>query len=99
MVEPAATKTPAPHGGAAATQSDYPASPPNTGAPLRILLVDDHTIVRDGLKQILAKHFPQALFGEGRNAREALAAIEKNKWDVILLDLTMPGQSGLDVLK
>ncbi len=67
--------------------------------PLRILLVDDHTIVRDGLKQILGNHFPQALFGEGRNAREALAAIEKATWDVILLDITMPGQSGLDVLK
>jgi DNA-binding NarL/FixJ family response regulator len=67
--------------------------------PLKILLVDDHTVVRDGLKQILSRHFPGAIFGEGCNGREALAAIEKSKWDVILLDITMPGQSGLDILK
>jgi len=67
--------------------------------PLRILLVDDHIIVRDGLKQILSKHFAQAVFGEACNGREALGAIEKNPWDVILLDITMPGQSGLDILK
>ena len=72
---------------------------PGSGESLRILLVDDHTIVRDGLRQILSRAFPQAVFGEGRNAHEALAAIEKANWNVILLDITMPGQSGLDVLK
>jgi len=72
---------------------------PWSGESLRILLVDDHTIVRDGLRQILSRAFPQAVFGEGRDAREAIAAIEKANWNVILLDITMPGQSGLDVLK
>lgn len=66
---------------------------------IHILLVDDHTIVRDGLRQILSKHFEQGVFGEARNSREALNSVEKSKWDVIVLDITMPGQSGLDVLK
>jgi two-component system invasion response regulator UvrY len=72
---------------------------PYKTSPLRILLVDDHTIVRDGLKQILSKHFAQAVFGEACNSREALAAIEKTAWNIISLDITLPGQSGLDVLK
>ena len=67
--------------------------------PLRILLVDDHTIVRDGLKQILSKHFVQATFGEARDSGEAITAIENAFWDLILLDITLPGQSGLEVLK
>src|SRR5437879_7757647 len=75
------------------------AGPESSPNPFRILLVDDHTIVRDGLKQILSRTFPQAVFGEARNAREAFAAIENTKWDVILLDISLPGQSGLDVLK
>ena len=65
----------------------------------RILLVDDHTIVRDGLKQILSKHFVQATFGEARDSGEAITAIENAFWDLILLDITLPGQSGLEVLK
>ena len=92
-------KTPSTAGAATATQSERPVPSGTASTTLRILLVDDHTIVRDGLKQILAKQFPQALFGEGRNARDALTAIDRDRWDVILLDITMPGQSGLDVLK
>ena len=67
--------------------------------PLRILIVDDHAIVRDGLKQLLHQHFQSATFGEGRNAQDALQRVASEPWDVLLLDITMPGQSGLDVLK
>ena len=74
-----------------------PASP--LSQALRILIVDDHAIVRDGLKQMLASRFPQASFGEGCNAEEALDRVGKEPWDVLLLDITMPGQSGLDVLR
>lgn len=66
---------------------------------MRILITEDHAVVREGLKLILADHFKKAVFGEARNATEALARVWKEKWDVVLLDITMPGRSGLEVLK
>jgi len=66
---------------------------------MRILITDDHAVVRQGLKLILADHFKKAVFGEARNATEALARVWKEKWDVVVLDITMPGRSGLEVLK
>ncbi|MDE3067420.1 MAG: response regulator transcription factor [Verrucomicrobiota bacterium] len=66
---------------------------------MKILLTDDHAVVRQGLKLILADHFKRAVFGEARNAQEALARVLKEKWDVAVLDVTMPGRSGLEVLK
>jgi DNA-binding NarL/FixJ family response regulator len=66
---------------------------------MKILLVDDHAVVRQGLKLILTDHFKRAVFGEARNAQEALARAVKEKWDVAVLDVTMPGRSGLEVLK
>jgi len=55
--------------------------------------------VRQGLRLILADHFKKAVFGEARNAQEALGRIAKDKWDVLVLDVTMPGRSGLEVLR
>jgi two-component system invasion response regulator UvrY len=66
---------------------------------LRILIVDDHAIMRQGLRQLLSDAFPESVFGEANNGAEALELIWKHPWDVVLLDITMPGQSGLDVLK
>ena len=66
---------------------------------MRILITDDHAVVRQGLKLILADHFHKAVFGEARNATEALARVWKQRWDVVVLDITMPGRSGLEVLK
>lgn len=66
---------------------------------MRILITEDHAVVREGLKLILADHFRKAVFGEARNATEALARVWKDKWDVVVLDITMPGRSGLEVLK
>jgi DNA-binding NarL/FixJ family response regulator len=51
------------------------------------------------LKLILADRFKKAVFGEARNAHEALHRIAKEKWDVVVLDITMPGRSGLEVLR
>ena len=55
--------------------------------------------MRQGLKLILADHFKRAVFGEARNATEAFARVAKEAWDVAVLDITMPGRSGLEVLK
>jgi DNA-binding NarL/FixJ family response regulator len=56
-------------------------------------------VVRHGLKQILADEFKRAVFGEARNAQEALDLVWKENWDIAVLDITMPGRSGLDVLR
>jgi two-component system, NarL family, invasion response regulator UvrY len=57
---------------------------------MKILLTDDHAVVRHGLKQILADEFKRATFGEARNAQEALNSVWKESWDVVVLDITMP---------
>lgn len=66
---------------------------------MRILLADDHSVVRHGLKQILAEEFKKAVFGEASNGRQAIDLVWKESWDVVVLDITMPGATGLDVLK
>lgn len=66
---------------------------------LRILLADDHAVVRRGVKQILADAFSQVVFGEAQNALELLDLIYKERWNILVLDLAMPGGNGLEVLK
>jgi two-component system, NarL family, invasion response regulator UvrY len=66
---------------------------------MRILIVDDHAMVREGLKRILLDEFKDAAFGEASNATEALDQVWKKPWGLVLLDVSMHGRSGLDVLK
>jgi len=66
---------------------------------LKVLVADDHAIVRQGLKLILTEEFSSLMFGEARNSQELLAQMCKDNWDIVVLDITMPGRSGLDVLK
>lgn len=66
---------------------------------MRILIADDHAVVRQGLKQILAGAFKRASFGEAANSTQTLERVWKEAWDIVILDLTMPGRSGLEVLK
>ncbi len=66
---------------------------------MRILIVDDHAVVRQGLKQILSSSFKSVYFGDAANAQSALQKIWKEEWDVVVLDITMPGRNGLDVIK
>ncbi len=66
---------------------------------LRILLADDHAVVRQGVKQILADAFAKATFGEAQNTHELLELVASERWDIVVLDLTMPGGSGLEALK
>lgn len=72
-------------------------APTTPGRP-SILLVDDHRIVREGLRRILAEAFPDAIFGEAATATEALLAASRG-WDLVVLDVSLPSRSGLDVLK
>jgi len=66
---------------------------------IKVLIADDHAIVREGLKQIVADTLDIAVAGEAKDGHEALDMISKNNYDIVLLDISMPGISGLDVLK
>ena len=66
---------------------------------MRILIVDDHAVVRAGVRQILADAFPDAAFGEAADGRQAVASAMDKVWDLAVVDVAMPGRSGVDVLK
>jgi two-component system, NarL family, invasion response regulator UvrY len=66
---------------------------------LRILLADDHAVVRQGVKQIIAEAFSHATFGEAQNVPVLLSLIASESWDIVVLDLAMPGGNGLEALK
>ena len=66
---------------------------------MRVLIVDDHAVVRRGLRGLLSDEFQGAVFGEAADAAQALNQLRLAKWDIALLDLTLPGKSGLDLLK
>ena len=65
---------------------------------MRILLVDDHEIFRRGLKALLAEEFPQAEFGAAGNVPQARQLIVPQEWNLVLLDINLPGGSGLELL-
>lgn len=66
---------------------------------LRILIADDHAILRRGLKEILVRELEGAVCGEAENAEELLAQVQNHNWDLVILDVSMPGRSGIDVLR
>lgn len=66
---------------------------------IRILIADDHTVVRKGLRQILVEEFTDAHIDDVADAEELIKKVIKEKWDMVISDLTMPGKSGLDVLQ
>ena len=66
---------------------------------LRILLADDHSVVRQGVKQILAEAFAQATFGEAKNVHDLLGLAGRERWDIVVMDLAMPDGNGLEALK
>jgi DNA-binding NarL/FixJ family response regulator len=65
---------------------------------IRILICDDHALVRKGLKQLLAEAFPSAEFRESATIPETQAALLERRWDILVLDLFMPGGSGLSLV-
>jgi DNA-binding NarL/FixJ family response regulator len=66
---------------------------------INVLIADDHTVVRQGLKQILSEDPQLTVVGEAVDGNEVLTALETLKVDALVLDITMPGRNGLDVLK
>ena len=66
---------------------------------MKVLIADDHAVVREGLKRVLAGLPEGVEVGEAGNAQEALNLARRNRWDVALLDIAMPGGNGLDLLK
>lgn len=65
---------------------------------MRILIADDHSIVRSGLKRMLEGEFPDVVVGETTNCRELLQAVKGAEWDVLILDIALGAESGLSVL-
>jgi two-component system, NarL family, invasion response regulator UvrY len=66
---------------------------------LRVLITDDHGLIRRGLRQVLQEGLGSVTVGEAENANEALDKIMAEPWDVVVMDITMPGRSGLDILR
>jgi len=66
---------------------------------IKILIADDHAVVREGLKQIISETSDMLVADEADNGQDVLNKVSEQNYDVVLLDITMPGRSGLDVLK
>jgi DNA-binding NarL/FixJ family response regulator len=65
---------------------------------MRILIADDHAVFRRGLAETLGEAFSRVTFGEAKTAQETLEHVRRQDWDVVILDISMPGKSGLDIL-
>src|SRR5262245_27018339 len=66
---------------------------------MRVLIVDDHAVVREGLKRILAAMAKPTRVGEAADAAQALALARQTRWDCALVDIALPGKTGLELLK
>src|SRR3972149_5295254 len=66
---------------------------------IKILIADDHAIVREGLKQIVAEESDMVVAGEAANSNELFELLGKERWEIVVLDINMPGKSGLEALK
>jgi len=66
---------------------------------INILIADDHAIVREGLKQIVSDEKDMVVAGEAADSKELFSLLKKSAYDIIVLDINMPGQSGLEALK
>jgi DNA-binding NarL/FixJ family response regulator len=66
---------------------------------IRVLVADDHTIVREGLKQILAKSGDLTVAGEAANGNDVLKMVRAQEWDVLVTDMSMPGRNGIELIK
>ncbi|RZK42468.1 MAG: response regulator transcription factor [Pedobacter sp.] len=65
----------------------------------KILVADDHSAIRAGVKQICSTEFPSAVIGEATNYAEVFAKLNADSWDILILDIDLPGRNGLDILQ
>jgi two-component system invasion response regulator UvrY len=65
---------------------------------MRILIADDHAVFRRGLKETISEAFPKVTFGEAKTGLETLEHVRLHDWEIVILDISMPGKSGLDIL-
>lgn len=66
---------------------------------IKILIADDHPVVREGIKQIISKASDMQVGGEALTGQEVLDKVNSEKWDAVILDLNMPGRDGFEVMK
>ena len=66
---------------------------------IRVLVSDDHALLRAGVKEILTHGFQDIVFGEAADAEQVLSSVQAQEWDLVILDLNMPGRSGVEVLR
>ena len=66
---------------------------------LKFLIIDDHFIFRQGVKKIITDSYSRAEFGEAENCAQGFALANRENWDIIILDINLPGRSGLDLIK
>jgi two-component system invasion response regulator UvrY len=66
---------------------------------MKILIVDDHSVIHHGLNRILGDEFKGATFGEAHDFQEAIDLVDSKHWDIVILDMGLPGRSGLELLK
>ncbi len=64
----------------------------------RVLLVDDHPVIRQGIRRILTRAFENLFVGEADTGEQAVRRFETDEWDLVMLDISLPGASGLDVI-
>lgn len=65
---------------------------------MRVLIADDHAVFRRGLKETIGEAFPKVTFGEAKTAQETVSLVRRQDWEILILDISMPGLSGLDIL-
>jgi len=65
---------------------------------MKIIIVDDHELIREGLKKVTAKESDIEVMGEASNSVELFELLDKHEVDIVLLDISLPGRSGLDII-
>jgi two-component system invasion response regulator UvrY len=66
---------------------------------MKVLIIDDHAVVRRGMISLLQEHLKDVEVGEANEARSGLEAVRSDRWDLVIVDITMPGRNGLELIQ